>query len=364
MNRIWPDERNDADRLFNNDATREHSPHPDWGDPVSAGAPWVGVHVLSEFVYCRRAGQIAFEQPGDDSGEECLAPRLDYLPNYDLQLIREELDRVRRPLTNLLLCSVPALAIWLYVLLQVHYATGVIIAIGLMGTVGPEVARMLRVYFILRQRLHAATIAPAIGLKFDTPIEQLINWWGLIKSGFESIQLRDPLRDPVLKLIGRPWRVLQYGPHRIPVIRRKQGDQKLNPQHYVRLAAYAHLIETCEGANVPFGIVLFGESNDGIAVPLTAELKERFQRPLSDLRRQLQSIAVEQLVPAPPESPHRCLHCPCAALRWTVPGQSESQFRGQAVSPYPISVSNSRKIWHCDCGDRFRWRPPNVSVRD
>jgi len=67
--------------------------------------------------------------------------------------------------------------------------------------------------------------APAIGIKFDVPIEQSINWWGLIKAGFESIEMRGPLRDPTLKLVGKPWRVLQFGSRRIPVIRKKNDDR-------------------------------------------------------------------------------------------------------------------------------------------
>jgi len=77
---------------------------------------------------------------------------------------------------------------------------------------------------IALHRLRGAN-APAIGIKFDVPIEQSINWWGLIKAGFESIEMRGPLRDPTLKLVGKPWRVLQFGSRRIPVIRKKNDDR-------------------------------------------------------------------------------------------------------------------------------------------
>lgn len=357
MNRFSPDGRNDFDRLTKSDATSK-APRPDACGPVSADAPWIKVHVLSEFIYCHRAGQIAFEKPSDDTGEECLAPQLDYLPNYDLLLIREELDRIRKPLTTILLFSVPSFVIWLFVLLQVHFATGVIIATALLWFVAPILCGMIRTYFVLHRRLRDSAMAPAIGIKFDIEMDQPINWWGLLKAGMESIELREPLRDSTLKLIGKPWRVLQYGSHRIPVIRKKHEERRIFAQQRARLAAYAYLIETCEAANVPYGIVLFGDSHEGIAIPITNDLKQQFRQLLTEFRRQLKAVAFENLVPAPPETAERCRNCPCAAFRLFIPNKSESWFAGEKKNPHLIELGRGVAV-HCDCGDRFDWRPPS-----
>ena len=45
--------------------------------------PWVNVHVLSETIFCRRAGLLAYELREDDDGQERdldRPPRLDWLP--------------------------------------------------------------------------------------------------------------------------------------------------------------------------------------------------------------------------------------------------------------------------------------------
>jgi hypothetical protein len=66
--------------------------------------PDLGVHVVTEFLYCPRAGVITYEEKSDDHGEETRSIRLGYQPKYDLKKIAEEIGRV----TMLLLVGIGA----------------------------------------------------------------------------------------------------------------------------------------------------------------------------------------------------------------------------------------------------------------
>ena len=56
--------------------------------------PWVRVHELTEFMFCQRAGVIAREESKPDSGDELeRAPRLDYLHDYEIELIERDLQK-------------------------------------------------------------------------------------------------------------------------------------------------------------------------------------------------------------------------------------------------------------------------------
>ena len=47
--------------------------------------PVIGVHVLTEFVFCARAGLCIYEENLDDPGQDPLIePSTDYMPRYDL----------------------------------------------------------------------------------------------------------------------------------------------------------------------------------------------------------------------------------------------------------------------------------------
>ena len=61
---------------------------------ATAETPQIGVHVLTEFVFCPRAGVVAFEQERDDSGQDIdTPPRLDFLPDFSVRLIEDTLQK-------------------------------------------------------------------------------------------------------------------------------------------------------------------------------------------------------------------------------------------------------------------------------
>ena len=63
----------------------------DQGSADSAPQPPLGVHVLSEYIYCQRAGLHAYEQDDEDQGREDPILRLDYLHCYELWEIEKQL---------------------------------------------------------------------------------------------------------------------------------------------------------------------------------------------------------------------------------------------------------------------------------
>jgi len=54
---------------------------------ATAHDPELGVHVVGEFLYCPRAGVIAYEADYSDAGLDQRSIRLGYLPRYTVQAI-------------------------------------------------------------------------------------------------------------------------------------------------------------------------------------------------------------------------------------------------------------------------------------
>lgn len=93
-------------------------------------------------------------------------------------------------------------------------------------------------------------------------------------------QFNSPLRHPELPLEGNPWRVLQYGNLRIPVI--LSGTSKLGPKpgsvfprYQLRLAAYALQLSVADHIRAPYGLVFPANSAQGLAIPLDQGLLEQ-----------------------------------------------------------------------------------------
>jgi hypothetical protein len=183
-----------------------------------------------------------------------------------------------------------------------------------------------------------------------------INWWSLRRSGFDCLKPVDPhfsLRD---ELSGRPWRILTKGTSlRIPVIRKHRGEPVHRPQHSLRLAAYCRLIEECEGAQAPFGILMFAGSYDCLLIPISGDAKAAVTDRLTEVRQFLETIDSGRYSPPAPTD-GRCHGCHWREPRKYIPGQSETIHNGERLAPYLPSQSKDR-AYHSDCGDRFRWVP-------
>ena len=313
---------------------------------ATATTPWLGVHALTEFIFCPRAGIMAAEQ-GSTEEEYAEPANLRYLPNWSSEAIKREVPLVVARLAVLLLA--------LLVLVAFCFAHDAPLGLswGCRGgavVIAVAVGGQLRKLLTLLRRLHLARIAvPKLPDESNHESEP-VNWWSLLRAGFESVRYQEPLRDERWRLMGRPWRVLRYGGLRIPVFR-LVGERRLRRQHYARMAAYCHLLETCEACRSPYGIVLFGETYEGVTVRNSPSSRKAFHDSLISARSIVQ--LGQRGVPAPgPSHENCCLRCPLgyprvAARRWF--GTSEG---------YPKRGVDGR-LYHSSCGDRFEWVPPH-----
>jgi hypothetical protein len=334
----------------------------------SSGTPWIGVHVLSQFVFCPRAGLIEYEQQAEDEGEEAVdtaGPRLDFVPEFEPQLLEQQLgarlDRLKRD-AKIVGSGAALAALGLLIATTVSWSHSemagfVIMLLGVGGlVVGAGLAvESFNKYSLVRQRL--AEWQRAIPAEPDPLVHtpQTVHWFSLLKAGYESAPVREALRDPRLQLAGKPWRMLRRGNARIPVFRIRPGKSvKIYPKHRARVAAYSHLLEVGERQRSPFGIVLFPGRYDGVAIR-----NDPYNRKVFDDGRRLaqHTIAAAQrnVDPAAPDR-NLCRSCPLGRPR--VAGRREALRWGQPLPPYPFRGVDDRN-YHSDCGDRFRWTPPH-----
>ena len=314
---------------------------------ASADTPWFGVHVLTEFIYCERAGLLAFERAKDEPYEEQV--NLRYLPEWSLSEIQRHL---RVTLIRLALVLVVALCLSLVCLGCYHAEADSLCWLAGAGAFGFGwlAWRQLRDGITLFGRLRAARRAAPAMPKEDTTVCQPVCWWSLLRAGFDSVKYKDSLKDERLRLSGRPWRVLRKGSLRIPVFR-LQGEPRLKRQHFARMAAYCHLLETCEGGHSPYGVVIFAGTYDGTTVPNSPASRKAFHDGLVKARSTLQRNR-EGSQSRHPVNLNLCAGCPhgypqVQVSRWFRP-----------VKGYPRRGVDGR-LYRSSCGDRYRWTPPH-----
>ena len=189
---------------------------------------------------------------------------------------------------------------------------------------------------------------------------QPVNWWGLLLAGYEVERPEAALHDDRWKLSGKPRRILGKGSLRIPVHRIRNPEGQILPQHIVRVMAHCHLIEATEGAHSPFAIVLFGNTYEGMTVPNTAGHREQFYTALERVRTMITESDAGERQPPEPVTGKACSRCHFGHPR-PVALEDKTERYGEALDPYLIH--NGRRVFHCDCGDRFRWKPKHDANR-
>ena len=310
--------------------------------PTADRPPQVSVHVLSEYVFCPRAAILALES-GEDSGEEepRLGPRLDTFADYDEHRFVEELQiewgRVRLWLTLTAPALLLAVAMWRII----SPLAGLLATLPMCYVAACCWQSLQRIIELVRERAIFRAAVPAT-IDFDTQQIRQVNWWSLRKAGFDCFKPVDPHFSPAEQLTGRPWRILTKGTTlRIPVIRKHQGERVYRPQHIVRIAAYCRLIETCEGADSPFGILMFAGSYDCLLVPANALAQSKLDQALREVRDFLRVTAAGKYTPTEPQDT-RCRGCHWGEPRRYIPGESETILHGEVVAPFVTRAANNR----------------------
>ena len=327
------------------------------------GERWVGVHELSECVFCARAGLIVVEQDRDDEGEEeQKQARLGYRPPYIPREIEAGLERIGQELILLFAALMMTLAVTMILMRLVDHRIvwlGVVMMLYVVSRMPERIWQYLEWAALRRQAMRAPPRRPTA----DLQEEQAVNWWELLQTGCAAKRYREPFSDPELKLAGRPFQVLLDGPLKIPVIRVNNPEKRVHPNHRARIAAYCRLIEVCLGGESPYGIVLFGRTYDGIAVPHQREARDAFHGGLVQIRELARKTAGEPVHVDPPEKPSKCSGCP-----WGRPFSLEhceqEHRRFGSLLPVFQAASATRVLYHSHCGDRFGWVPPHEKARE
>jgi hypothetical protein len=308
--------------------------------------PWIGVHSLTEFMFCPRAGLLAYET--DDTGGQVERPNVRYLPDWNLAAIQQS----RREATIRL--SISSIALTLLALMggfQFQQLSGArqLLLLVCIAMLGVAAWRQMRLFCRLTARVRAAKQAVPMMPDAENTDRESVSWWSLLAAGFESVQYKEALRDERLRLAGRPWRVLRNGSLRIPVFR-ITGEPRLRRQHFARIAAYCHLLETCEGCRSPYGVAIFAGTYDGLTVRNSPGSRKAFHDGLVLARSVVRQS--KQRAPAMPTNRNCCLRCPHGYPRT----QAKRPFR--ALTGYARRGTDGR-FYNSVCGDRYQWVPPH-----
>ena len=324
--------------------------------------PWITARVVAATEFCPRAGIIAYEDKQGDIGEEHdSGPRLDYLPDFSLEMLAASLQATVNSVWLGLTWAPPVLLV-VGIAGYVSNSTILLVLIPVAYFGGRWLIQKLRNVAELSRRLRAAQDAVPSEPSAESTELQPVNWWSLLKAGFSSVEYEDAHEDPALRFSGKPWRVLHKGSLRIPVFRKRAGKPELHQQQLARMAAYCHLIVQAEGSHSPYGIVLFGDGYDGVTVPFTRENRELFLRTLSRARELFAAIAANGSLPDMPHS-MCCRDCPLGRPRVHVLGMTSDSVSGTSPPPYRTRGTD-KKVYHSPCGDRYQWVPPHVAAKE
>lgn len=337
-----------------------------FGDDPLANAesrfPALTVRAVGEQVFCPRAAVLTLDA-GKSEEEPDLGPRLDFFVDYDEHRFVAAVEALCGKLRLWLTLFAPSLLL-VYVVWRLSSPLWTAVATLPGCLLVAAIWDTLRDLVITVRERRSFDRASVFDFK-DPPTQVIeVNWWSLRKAGFDCLLPKGIYEDPVLGLRGKPWRVLTKDTVlRIPVIRKHRGNAEWGPQHRVRLAAYAQLIEAFEGASAPFGILMFAGSYDCVLIPLDAAAHAELRQAIEGTRESIRiDTSPRAMLPPPPES--RCRGCghgeptrkPAEALRDGMAPPPEFRTRR-------IGSTNHEDGYRSPCGDRFRWVPPHEEAK-
>ena len=332
-------------------------------DSNSNRKPWLTVHALTEFVFCPRAGLVAVETCSRDEHE--LPPNnLDFSLPFTLDELEYRLARNLNRLWILAGAAAIILLVGTVAAWRDQYGIAIMSGIGLMLLAKP-VARRVETVLKLVERRRAVLERERFDPPVDETVRQNVNWWDFLNAGWMSITCHEAHRDEELGLSGSPWRILRRGSLAIPVFKLSHFDaangSRIFPQHIIRMAAYCQLIETCEGATSPCGIILFGDTYEGMTLPNDTEAKTSFSAALQSAQQWL-TLAADDRQEPPAAEPALCSGCHWGRPIVYVEGFTEHSRHDE---PIPVfgTVGKDNRLYHSACGDRFTWRPPHEKAQ-
>lgn len=331
-------------------------------EPEDFFAGSFGVHVISEFAFCSRAGIIASEQPEpDDESEPQLGPRLDFMRLDERELI-EAREHYWQSLVSASAVSLVGLALVLAIKVVLNRWTWTVIGLIPLSAGVSDICFALPLFWQASKALQAFRAA-VIPKDFGDPTRTVsVDWWALRKAGWDCQKLKEELQAPDKSMGGKPWRVFVTPENwRIPVIWRPRGSESYGLPQTVRLAAYSRLLEECMNAISPFGVIFYQGTTRCDIVPISPELKSRLGSTLIQARREMGQLRQG----SPPAAPtdNRCSGCPFGRPRPRREGKSDTILSGCRFPAITFRGFDERRghpdDYHSVCGDRFCWTPPH-----
>ena len=317
---------------------------------------FVSASSVANVVYCKRAGLLAAESTHVDRPDDM--PVLDLLPSYEIEEIKDAIAiRWRRLLCGLgafVVAAIACTSLAAFDSFRHAHSAALFLVVVMIGLVSFLLSTTSSLNELIR-RLRAADFGtrrePDPAATDITPVF----WWDLWKSGFVS-QRCGRLEDEDWRLDGSPSRILRRDSLAIPMMHTNKVHDFPKPQHVVRIMAYCHLIEFTEGAEVPYGIILYGNTMSGVAVPNHPRYRKQFHDALEEIRRLVTIADGGGPAPYPPADPARCETCPLGKPRLLSKGIPTLRDE-RPLDPHVLKSMIRRKRYHCDCGDRFGWLP-------
>lgn len=338
----------------------------------------LGVHTVSEFVFCPRAGVISYELRNDDFGVDTGFVDLSYSPDYDIILARLEYENIGRRFQQFSFGLLGATLTTIILALAVKPFLGFL---SLLVLIPSAVFLSPRLYrdFILSRHLKKQLILHAKARKqrpkLDDPKPEIIPWYSLLKS-CDVEKCHELLVDEELGIKGKPWKLLHHGDVCLPVFFCRKptsaSDSETNPiawlkkQHSVRMKAYCHLIEQNTGKHSSCGIIVFAGTMDAVAIKFwKSRVAEReLEDALVIARQTLDEFDQYEKVGVP--AANVCIRCHLGRPKVYRLEPGVAYRNGNSVRPLLHEAKVDGRPWtlHSVCGDLFEWVPPHEKASE
>ena len=333
----------------------------------------IGVHTLSEFVFCPRAGVISHELKNDDSGVDTGFVDLSYSPDYDMFLAREEFSKIGKRFERFSFGLLGATLTTSILGLAVKPFLGflcLLVIIPAVAFLTPRLYRDLVQYRHLRKLIalyesKEKQLPDLKNLEMET-----IPWYSLLKS-CDIEKCHDLLVDEELGIAGKPWKLLHCGNVCLPVFfcRRPMSASEsendptawLKNQHSVRMKAYCHLTEKNTGKHSSCGIIVFAGTMDAVAIKFwnNRVAEHQFEDALVIARETLVEFDRHEKVGVP--ASNVCVRCHLGRPKVyrLEPGIARRDGSDIRPSLHRVKANGKSQTVHSICGDFFGWIPPH-----
>ncbi len=235
----------------------------------SSARPWISVEAFSDFVICRRAGQLQWE---NERFEPHAPPdtkawlSFSRARQYSLAQIQVDLAEVSGPAQKWVLLYLGWVGLffvaftglghgWLpwrwYLFANITTWESLLAPLLLSPWAG------LRIYqlWVSTEREREAKDARPDEPDPRQAKPQPVHWWSLLKAGYDSSVPQQDYQHESWGLVGRPWRVLRRGRNVVPVIvympAGSSPDEPPEHRYLLQAQAYCELLAACEAATCP-----------------------------------------------------------------------------------------------------------------